>query len=144
MKTSSCCSVGDAGSMDGHTGINCKKAEPTCRKCAGTHLSSVCDSVERVKKCNNCVNLNNRGATLRVDHYPTDDRCKARKDRIDGLKSYYKSIIESKIEKSTKPNQSKQLITFQFLTTSIQLHNLQQHNIAVAIISTINKFLSGS
>lgn len=70
----------------GHVASTCK-ATPCCKYCAGDHQSKLCDDKESFS-CANCIRENKNGANYGIKHRATDERCKLRNERIEGLKEF--------------------------------------------------------
>lgn len=70
----------------GHVANSCK-ANPSCKFCAEDHQSKLCDDRENYA-CINCHRENKSGQNLNFKHRATDERCKLRGARIEGLKDF--------------------------------------------------------
>lgn len=70
----------------GHVANSCK-AKPSCKYCGGEHQSKLCDDREN-STCINCVRANVNGQNFNQKHRATDERCRQRALRIDGLKEF--------------------------------------------------------
>lgn len=70
----------------GHVANSCR-ASPSCKFCGGEHQSKLCDDRDN-QSCINCIRENKNGHKLNFKHRATDERCKVRGARIDGLKEF--------------------------------------------------------
>lgn len=70
----------------GHVANACK-ASPSCKFCAGEHQSKLCDDKENFA-CVNCMRENKNGQNFNIKHRATDERCRLRGARIEGLKDF--------------------------------------------------------
>lgn len=69
----------------GHFSRNCNN-QLCCRRCGLEHLKNDCTTLNIVPNCNNCMIENAAGANYDTKHHVTDDRCSARRNRINALK----------------------------------------------------------
>lgn len=74
----------------GHFARNCKSSI-RCKKCGESHETKDCVSTSRQDKCANCLTPNKRGTSYNVKHRVTDDRCPCRIERIEALKTLFRS-----------------------------------------------------